>query len=298
MDILTSASPTRQKETLAALTQRLSQLSVTKRYEAYRDIDWNAPEAKIDRFDPRFGLSPESELGGTRWYQSLPPTAQTEFGLEWLCQTLRYGVAFESCLSRGLLEFAGTLPNRAPEYRYAMHELVEESQHSMMFQEFINRSGCDPHDLPKMNRYYNRRVARFGATFPELFFFCVLSGEIFTDHDNRERLLEREGLHPLVHRILQIHVTEEARHVHFAETFLAQSMPRLSRLRTSVIRVALPVVLDQGARMILRPLPSLVRRYRIPREVMKETFDRSSRHQERIRKIVAPVYALLGGAKT
>ena len=46
-------------------------------------------------------------------------------------------------LKRGLLEFASTLPNGAPEFRYAYHEIIEEAQHSLMFQEFVNRSGFD-----------------------------------------------------------------------------------------------------------------------------------------------------------
>jgi hypothetical protein len=282
-------------ETLLALAQRLSDLSVTKRHEAYRDVDWTAAEAQIAPFDERFCLSPDSELGATHWYRSLPRSTQATLGLEWACQVLRYGVAFESCLSRGILEFAGTLPNRAPEYRYVMHELIEESHHSMMFQEFINRSGCDPHDVPTLNRYFNRRIARFGATFPELFFFCVLSGEVFIDHDNRERLRRRDALHPLLRRILQIHVTEEARHVHFAEAFLLERVPRLPWHRKWVLRVVVPVLLEEGARMMLRPLPALVRRYGIPKHTMAQAFGRSSRHQQRVREIVAPIHAMLRG---
>jgi hypothetical protein len=282
-------------ETFAVLTERLSRLSVTKHHDAYRDVDWDAPDSRIDRFDPRFRLAPDRALGETDWYRSLPEPAQSELGLECLCQVLRYGVAFESCMSRGLLEFAETLPNRSLEYRYAMHELIEESHHSLMFQEFINRSGCDPASLPRMNRYWNRRVARCGATFPEFFFLNVLSGEIFADHDNRECLKRRDALHPLVRRILQIHVTEEARHVCFAERFLSERVPRLPFWRRWQIHALLPTILDQGERMIMRPLPRLVRRFRIPAGVMDGAFGPGSAHERRVRRIVAPVFVLLQG---
>ena len=53
---------------------------------------------------------------------------------------MKIGLIFESVLKRGLLEFASTLPNGAPEFRYAYHEVIEEAQHSLMFQEFINRT--------------------------------------------------------------------------------------------------------------------------------------------------------------
>jgi hypothetical protein len=282
-----------RRDPFTALTERLSRLSINKSHDAYRDIDWDGPDGRIQRDDPRFRLAPDHPLGETDWYRSQPQHTQAELGLEWFCQVLRYGVAFESCLSRGLLEFAANLPNRSPEYRYAMHELIEESHHSLMFQEFINRSPCDPVNLPRLILYGHRRIARCGATFPELFFFSVLSGEIFVDHDNRRQLERRDTLHPLVRRILQIHVTEEARHVCFAEHFLRARFPHSPFWRRWQIRALLPVILDQGERMIMRPLPRLVRRFRIPASVLLRAFGPGSAHEGRVRAIVAPVYALL-----
>jgi hypothetical protein len=227
----------------------------------------------------------------------LPEHVQSLLGLDAICQVLSYGIAFESCLSRGLLEFTGTLPARSPQYRYAMHEVIEESHHSMMFREFIDRSGRQPAGLPALNRLYNRRIVRWGATFPELFFVHVLTGEIFIDHDNRRALAQREDQHPLVRRMLQIHVMEEARHVSFAAAFLRDRVPRLARWRAWRIRVLLPVLLDQGERMMLRPVPKLVREYAIPAGVMAAAFGPGSAHERRVRAIVAPVLELLGGPR-
>ncbi len=56
---------------------------------------------------------------------------------------MKVGLIFESILKRGLLKCAMTLPNGAPELRYAYHEVIEEAQHSLMFQEFVNRSRYD-----------------------------------------------------------------------------------------------------------------------------------------------------------
>ena len=44
------------RESYEALLARLSRQSVTKRYECYRDIDWDAPEMHIDADDPRWEL--------------------------------------------------------------------------------------------------------------------------------------------------------------------------------------------------------------------------------------------------
>jgi hypothetical protein len=281
------------REKLALITQRLNHLSIVKRHDAYRDVDWEGPDGRISRLDPRFRLPSDHPLGETKWYRTLPEPTQASLGLEWICQVLRYGIAFESCLSRGLLEFADTLPDRSPEYRYAMHELIEESHHSMMFREFVDRSGCRTTGLPAFNRRYNRLIARWGATFPELFFFHVLSGEVFIDHDNRARLAHSEEQHPLIRRILQIHVMEEARHVCFAEAFLRDRLPRLSSWRRWQIRALLPALLDQGERMMLRPPRRIMRQYAIPRRVVADAFGPTSAHQRRVRAIVAPVYRLL-----
>src|SRR5579859_1471915 len=178
-------------EALATLTERLNHLSVVNRHEAYRDIDWTGPDSRIDGLDPRFRLPPDHALGATDWYRSLPEHVQTSLGLDAICQVLRYGIAFESCLCRGLLEFAETVPQGSPQYRYAMHEVIEESHHSMMFREFIDRSGRQPDGLPAFKRLYHRIIVRWGATFPELFFLHVLTGEIFIDHDNRAALAHR-----------------------------------------------------------------------------------------------------------
>jgi hypothetical protein len=64
-----------------------------------------------------------------------------------------------------------------------------------------------------------------------MFFVWVLAGEIFVDADNRKRLEHRAQLHPVLERIMQIHVTEEARHMRFAEVYLRQRWAGLHILR-------------------------------------------------------------------
>jgi hypothetical protein len=278
-----------------ALVGRLNAMSVTKRYEAYRDVPWDAPDSAIDARDPRFRLGAKSPLGATDWYASLPRDDQARFGLEWACQTLRYGVSFESCATRGLLEFAGTEPPGSPYYRYAMHEVIEESHHSLMFQELIARSGCETHDVHPFERWAQRRVARWGATFPELFFLCVLSGEVFIDHDNRERLAQREALHPLFRRVIQIHVTEEARHVSFAKSFLRDRIPALSAPKRWFFRVAAPRIFARGARIMLHPPARLVAKYGIPADVLRRAYGDESGHHAEMRRLYEPIRQVVGG---
>src|SRR2546422_7811838 len=70
---------------------------------------------------------------------------------------MKIGTQFENVLQRGLLEFAWTLANGAPEFRYVYHEVIEEGQHSLMFQEFVNRTGFDVAGLGFWDRLRGRR---------------------------------------------------------------------------------------------------------------------------------------------
>jgi hypothetical protein len=285
--------PREHGHALVKAVERLNQASVHKYYLAYRDIDWDAPESRIERTDPRFRLRESAPLAQTAWYKALPEARQAELGLAMMCQALKYGLGFEASLSRGLLDFAGNEPNRSALFRYAMHEIIEESQHTLMFQEFINRTGMDPKPLRPMAAFVERRLAGTADSFPELFFFAVLAGEIFIDHDNRTRLHDGESLHPLVKRILQIHVTEEARHVHFAESYLKEHVPQLSPLKRRALRLILPRLFDNAQYMMLMPTRRTCNAFAIPSEVVRAAYGAGSAHRTLVESLVAPVFTLL-----
>jgi len=286
------AAPRRPPTSYAAQVEALSRASVHKYYRAFHDIDWDAPENSIDPTDPRLELRAASPLGQSAWYRALPAVERARLGLEMTCQIVKFGIGFEANLTRGLSEFAGSLPNRSPEYRYALHELIEESQHSLMFQQLIDQSGTDPVPAGRVETEFARLVARSGESFPTLFFFFVLSGELFIDAENRAQLVDER--HPLLRRVLQIHVTEEARHVRFAELYLRENVPRLGRLARTSIALVLPFVLEAAQRSMLMPAPSVVSRFAIPRPVLKELYGPGSAHRRKVEQIAAPLFALLG----
>ena len=91
-----------------------------------------------------------------------------------------------------------------------------------MFEEFVNRSGFEIPGLNRVERTGANMVVRMARNFPELFFVFVLAGEDPIDHAQRQTLhRNRADIHPLLRRIMQIHVTEEARHLSFARTICA-----------------------------------------------------------------------------
>ena len=255
-----------------SLIERLSRQSVAKHYDAYIDIPWDDPAYALDAGDPRWELQPSDPLGATAWYQALPQPMRARFGMELIASFAKIGLQFENVLQRGLLEFALQLPNQAPEYRYVMHEVIEEGQHSLMFQEFVNRTKLPIPGLSKSMLFGSRQVVRLARTFPELFFLFVLGGEDPIDYVQREQLRTGQCAHPLMRRISQVHITEEARHLSFARAYLRQHVPRLPALKRFALRVRTPLLFGQMGRIMLQPPAAMVRRYEIPREVLREAY--------------------------
>ena len=126
--------------TYQLLLRRLSHQSVVKHFDAYADVDWDAAEHRIDPEDPIWELDADDVLGATAWYRDQPQPVRARLGLHLIAAKMKIGTQFENVLQRGLLEFAWTLANGVPEFRYAYHEVIEEGQHSLMFQEFVNRT--------------------------------------------------------------------------------------------------------------------------------------------------------------
>jgi hypothetical protein len=270
----------RARETYPALLRRLSHQSVVKHFDAYADIDWDSEEFRIDPSDSRWELGEDDALGGTAWYRSQPPEARARIGLQMYATFMKIGTQFESVLKRGLLDFAATLPNGSPEFRYVYHEIIEEAHHSLMFQEFVNRTGMDIPGLPGVVRFAARRVVGLARRFPELFFFFVLGGEDPIDHVQRTQLRSGRPMHPLLKRIMQIHVTEEARHLCFARHYLKQNVPRLGAFRKFLLAVRTPFLLGGMSQLMMRPSPQIVRTYHIPKSVLAEAYSRNPQHRQ------------------
>jgi len=257
------------------LLARLSRQSVTKHFDAYEDVAWDDPAWEVDPEDPRFELIELDPLGGTDWYRSQPQALRARIGLHRFATFMKVGVQFENILKRGLLTFTETLPNQSPEFRYLYHEIAEETQHSLMFQEFVNRSRLRVSGMPPGLLWFARTIPSLARRFPELFFVFVLGGEEPIDQMQRRALRERQWHHPLAERISQIHVIEEARHMSFARAYLLRQVPKLGWFGRNLLALRSPFVLGNMATLMLEPSAAFARHYGIPREVVLGAYRRS-----------------------
>jgi len=281
-----------QADAYRDLLARLSRQSVTKHFDAYADVDWDAPDMAIDAADPRWELSSDDPLASTEWYKSLPPEIRARIGLHRIAAHMKVGLQFESVLKRGLLEYASRLPNGAPEFRYAYHEVIEEAHHSLMFQEFVNRSGLDVAGMPWYMEIGARRVVKLGRRFPELFFLFVLGGEDPIDFVQRRALRSGQPVHPLLERIMRIHVTEEARHLSFARHYLKRNVPKLGWFRRQMLAIQVPFILGQMAAQMLVPPPPIVKAYGIPRSVIRAAYSEKTGSRQYVKDSLRKVREL------
>src|SRR5207237_106530 len=134
------------------------------------------------------------------------------------------------------------LPNGSPESRYAYHEVIEEAQHALMFQEFVDRSGLDVPGMSKALAFAARRVVPLGRRFPALFFLFVLGGEDPIDFVQRRDLRSGRTLHPLLELVERLHVTEEARHLSFARHYLKREVPKLGWFKKRRLAYSAPFI--------------------------------------------------------
>lgn len=270
----------------------LSEGSVHQNFDPWTDIDWDNPDYAVSYDDPRWVLPKADALGRSEWYRSLPLERQIEIGIWRQANVAKVGLQFENILIRGLMEYVIGLPNGSPEYRYITHEATEETHHTQMFQEFVNRTGVD---VPGGPRYF-RALAPFlplaARPLSIVFFMGVLAGEEPIDHLQKAILREGEVMHPLLQRIMQIHVAEEARHISFAHEYLKRNVPKVGGIRKGILSVVLPVIMRVLGDAIMVPGKEMTRDVGVPPEVLKEVFWDSPEARVMLRDVFYDVRAL------
>jgi hypothetical protein len=270
----------------------LSEGSVRRNFNPYTDIDWNSPEFEVVDNDPRWVLPGTDPLGRHPWYQSQPLEQQIKIGMWRQANVAKVGLHFESILIRGLMEYAFWAPNGSPEYRYCLHEAVEECNHTMMFQEMVNRIGVDVPGMPRLLKWIQPLIPLVAGPLPIPFWFGILAGEEPIDHTQKNVLREGKTLHPIMERVMAIHVAEEARHISFAHEYLRKRLPHLPWRKRFLLSVYVPLTMRILCSAIIVPPRSFWKTFDIPRSVRKDVFFRSPESRQMLRDMFGDVRML------
>ncbi|HEU0191762.1 MAG TPA: diiron oxygenase [Mycobacterium sp.] len=270
----------------------LSDSSARRNFNPYTDIDWDAPEFGITADDPRWILAPDDALGRHPWYQAQPVDKQIAMGMWRQANMAKVGTQFEGILIRGLVHYIFWVPNGSPEYRYCMHEAIEEGNHTLMFQELVNRIGVDVPGMPRWLRVLSPVVPFYAGVVPNSFFFGVLAGEVPFDYLQTNALREDATIHPAVKRMIAIHVAEEARHISFAQEYLTRRIPNVSRVTRWWLSLFVPIVMRMLGQAMIVPPRSFYRKFGVPRSARKRAFFGSAESRQAWRDMFADVRML------
>lgn len=281
-----------EDQAYADMLKTLSEGSVRRNFNPYTDIDWDAPEFAVIPDDPRWILPETDPIGRHPWYRAQCTQRQIEIGMWRQANVAKVGLHFESILIRGLMNYVFWVPNGSPEYRYCMHESVEECHHTMMFQEMVNRIGADVPGMPRMLRWLSQFIPLAAGPLPIVFFFGVLAGEEPIDHTQKTVLREGKALHPIMERVMAIHVAEEARHISFAHEYLRRRVPNMVRRKRFWLSLHVPVIMRVLCQAIVKPPKSFWKEFDIPRAVKKELFFSSPESEQFLREMFGDVRML------
>ena len=270
----------------------LSEGSVRRNFNPYTDIDWNAPEFAVTDNDIRWVLPATDPLGRHPWYRAQPLDKQIAIGMWRQANVAKVGLHFESILIRGLMQYTFWVPNGSPEYRYCLHESVEECNHTMMFQEMVNRIGADVPGMPRLLRWVSPLVPLAAGPLPIVFFFGVLAGEEPIDHTQKNVLREGKSLHPIMENVMAIHVAEEARHISFAHEYLRKRVPHMRPRRKFWLSLHVPLIMRVGCQAIMVPPRAFFKEFDIPKSVRKELFFDSAESRQWLRDMFCDVRML------
>ncbi|HEY1739458.1 MAG TPA: diiron oxygenase [Acidimicrobiia bacterium] len=209
-------------ETNTALKARqLVAASQRTTLDPFTEVDWSLP---ID--DQSFHLPPEKlPLYGTLAWAAMTDTERHAYSRHECAALCAAGIWFENMLMQTVLRHLSQLPVTDPAHRYLLVEVADECRHSMMFGEYIRRAGT-PEYAPDCSL-----VDVFGPadTLPggrAMAYLLILAVEELLDVCNRATMRD-ERVHPVSRQMAKLHVLEEARHMSFAKTYLAEVWPTL-----------------------------------------------------------------------
>jgi hypothetical protein len=270
----------------------LSEGSVHKHFDAFADIAWDDPEFAVVPNDPRWVLPKVDPLGGHEWYLSQPLERQIEIGMARQACIAKVGWQFESVLIRGILEYTFWSKNKDPQFRYLMHEVTEETHHIQMFQELVNRIGVDTPGARSWFKWIQTFLPLAGRWLPAIFITGVLAGEEPIDHVQKSIIRAGTDMHPLLRRVMQIHIAEEARHISWAHEYLKRTAARMDGLNRFVFSLAFPVVMRVLCDIIVKPTPEFRKQFGIPRTVLNELYFKSPESRKLLQDLFADVRML------
>ena len=146
--------------------------------------------------------------------------------------------------------------------------------------------------MPRLLKWVQPFIPLVAGPLPIPFWFGILAGEEPIDHTQKNVLREGKTLHPIMERVMAIHVAEEARHISFAHEYLRKRVPHLPRRKRFWLSLYVPLIMRILCSAIIVPPRAFWKEFDIPRSVRKEIFFRSPESRQMLRDMFGDVRML------
>jgi P-aminobenzoate N-oxygenase AurF len=237
---MSSAISTLPRTALRA--EQLVAASERQTHDPFTEVDWTLP---ID--DSAFHL-PQDVLAlyGTPAWNSMSEAERITYSRHEAAALFAAGIWFENALMQIVLRHLVDIDVKDPIHRYLLIEVADECRHSAMFGEYIRRAGTPSY------RPCRPVVIDETDSGRALSYLLILAIEELLDHVNKATMRDQQVLE-LTRQISRLHVLEEARHVSFAKSYLAEVWPTLDPEQQDIVRDAAPVLVAEVASLSLNP---------------------------------------------
>lgn len=241
MAVATPQSPVR--EDIAA---RLLRAAAKRSYNPDTDIDWPESIANDRFFLPEHRVS----LWGTPLWDRMSQEQRILLSRHEVASMAQAGVWFELILGQLLIRFIYDEDYVSQHTRWALTEIADECRHSAMFARLVDTLVGHQHRPERMTLFLGRFLKTCGN--PVEGFADILVAEEILDMIQREAMVDHT-IQPLIRSVSQLHVTEEARHVHFARDELARRVRGFNRVQLLRARYIVAISAAVVADALVRP---------------------------------------------
>jgi hypothetical protein len=146
--------------------------------------------------------------------------------------------------------------------------------------------------MPRWLRWISPAIPLYAGPLPGTFFFGVLAGELPIHNMQKSMLREDKSPHPIMEKVMAIHVAEEARHISFADQFLTRRVPQMVPWSRFALSLYVPIVMRVLCQAIVVPTGGFFRKFDIPRSVRKELFFNAPDSRQALREMYCDVRML------
>ena len=139
------------------------------------------------------------------------------------------------------------------EYAYCLHEIREETGHSLMFLKLMEKSGLHLPANTFQRPWLADLLGRHAPINSRLFWLAVVIGEEVPDRLNRFVRANGDAVNPLIKQMCRLHIIDEARHIARARGELERGLKHTAPLARKLLSPWVQTLVTQFVRAFYLP---------------------------------------------